>query len=186
VASKKLLPRWVSGATNGVPFNSASLWMALVSNTWALNTSTIFLTYLRNSMACSSTWLMTNSSASQSNGIIQASAADSACPGTLIIYSSNLNTFALKSHISLLMHAYPSPMVPSKTQLTSESDTFAIFDDKHKHRIQEIVGSLLYYACAVDNKLLVAPSAITARQVQATVAMEQASIYYLISMLPCI
>jgi hypothetical protein len=85
-------------------------------------------------------------------------------------------------------HLSPYACLPisygTKTQLTSESDTFAIFDDKHKHRIQEIVGSLLYYACAVDNKLLVAPSAITAQQVQATVAMEQASIYYSISMLP--
>jgi hypothetical protein len=40
--------------------------------------------------------------------------------------------------------------------------------------IQEIVGSLLYYARAVDNKLLVALSAIAARQSCATVATEQA------------
>jgi hypothetical protein len=50
----------------------------------------------------------------------------------------------------------------AKTQLTPESDTSAILDDKRKHRIQEIVGSLLYYARAVDNKLLVALSAIAA------------------------
>ncbi len=47
--------------------------------------------------------------------------------------------------------------------------------DKHrKRRIQEIVGLLLYYAWAVDNKLLVALSAITAQQSCATVATEQA------------
>ncbi len=40
--------------------------------------------------------------------------------------------------------------------------------------IHEIVGSLLYYAQAVDNKLLVALSAIAARQAKATVATEQA------------
>jgi hypothetical protein len=50
----------------------------------------------------------------------------------------------------------------AKSQLTPESDTSALLDDKRKHRIQEIVGSLLYYARAVDNKLLVALSAIAA------------------------
>jgi hypothetical protein len=40
--------------------------------------------------------------------------------------------------------------------------------------VQEIVGSLLYNARAVDNKLLVALSAIAARQAKATIATEQA------------
>jgi hypothetical protein len=62
----------------------------------------------------------------------------------------------------------------AKTQLTPESDTSDLLDDSRKHRIHEIIGSLLYYALAVDNKLLVALSAIAARQVKATVAMEQA------------
>jgi hypothetical protein len=62
----------------------------------------------------------------------------------------------------------------AKTQLTPESDTSAILDDKRKHRIQEIVESLLSYDRAVDNKLLVALSAIAARQAETTVATEQA------------
>jgi hypothetical protein len=64
----------------------------------------------------------------------------------------------------------------AKTQLTPEGDTSALLDldDDRKYRIQEIVGSLLYYAHAVDNKLLVALSAIAARQAQATVATKQA------------
>jgi hypothetical protein len=40
--------------------------------------------------------------------------------------------------------------------------------------MQEIVGPLLYYARAVNNKLLVALSAISARQAKATVDTEQA------------
>jgi hypothetical protein len=60
------------------------------------------------------------------------------------------------------------------TQLTPEVDTSALLDDDRKHRIQEIVGSLLYYARAVDNKLLVALSANAAKQSKATVATEQA------------
>jgi hypothetical protein len=51
----------------------------------------------------------------------------------------------------------------AKTQLTPEVDTSALLDDDRKHRIQDIVGSLLYYARAVDNKLLVALSAIAAK-----------------------
>ena len=54
-----------------------------------------------------------------------------------------------------------------------------LLDAPRKHRVQEIVGSLLYYACAVDNKLLVAISAISLRQAQATVTMEQAVNYLL-------
>ncbi len=40
-------------------------------------------------------------------------------------------------------------------------------------RVQKIIGSLLYYAQAVDNKLLVALNAISARQAKATVHIEQ-------------
>jgi hypothetical protein len=62
----------------------------------------------------------------------------------------------------------------AKAQLTSEADTSDLLEDHHKRRIQEIIGLLLYYARAVDNKLLVALSAIAARQSYATVATEQA------------
>jgi hypothetical protein len=62
----------------------------------------------------------------------------------------------------------------AKTQLTPDTDTSPLLDDVRKHRIQEIVGALLYYARAVDNKLLVALSAIAARQAKATIATEQA------------
>ncbi len=50
-----------------------------------------------------------------------------------------------------------------KTQLTPETETSELLDDNRKQRNQEIIGSLLYYACVVDNKLLVALSAIAAR-----------------------
>jgi hypothetical protein len=62
----------------------------------------------------------------------------------------------------------------TKSQLTPEADASELLDEHHKRRIQEIVGSLLYYAIAVDNKLLVTLSAIAARQAYATVATEQA------------
>jgi len=64
----------------------------------------------------------------------------------------------------------------AKAQLTPEADSSEPLNKHRKHRIQEIVGSLLYYAQAVDNKLLVvlSASAIAARQAYATVATEQA------------
>ncbi len=62
----------------------------------------------------------------------------------------------------------------AKAQLTPEADTSELLDEHRKRRIQEIVGSLLYYARVVNNKLLVALSAIVARQAFATIATEQA------------
>jgi len=75
-------------------------------------------------------------------------------------------------------HLSPYKCLPisygAKAQLTPEADSLELLDKHCKRRIQEIVGSLLYYARAVDNKLLVALSAIAARQSYATVATEQA------------
>jgi hypothetical protein len=62
----------------------------------------------------------------------------------------------------------------AKAQLTPEANASERLDKHCKCRIQEIVGSLLYYAQVVDNKLLVALSAITACQSYTTVATEQA------------
>ena len=62
----------------------------------------------------------------------------------------------------------------TKAQLTPKADTSEPLDDHRKRQVQEIVGSLLYYARAVDNKLLVALSAIATRQACATLATEQA------------
>jgi hypothetical protein len=58
--------------------------------------------------------------------------------------------------------------------ITPDPDTSELLDANCKCCVQEIVGSLLYYAQAVDNKLLVALSAIAACQAKVTVATEQA------------
>jgi hypothetical protein len=67
----------------------------------------------------------------------------------------------------------------AKSQFAPNEDTSELLDAPRKHRVQEIVGSLLYYARAVDNKLLVAISAISSQQAQATVVTEQA-VHYLL------
>jgi hypothetical protein len=58
--------------------------------------------------------------------------------------------------------------------ITPDLDSSELLDASRKRGVQEIVGSLLYYARAVDNKLLVALSAIAAHQAKATDATEQA------------
>ena len=62
----------------------------------------------------------------------------------------------------------------AKTQLTPEADAPELLNNHCKCWVQEIVGSLLYYARAVNNKLLVALSTIATRQSCAMVAIKQA------------
>ena len=69
------------------------------------------------------------------------------------------------------MHAH---LLWRKGPTHPEADTLELLDAPRKLRVQEIIGSLLYYARAVDNKLLVALSAIASRQALATVATENA------------
>ncbi len=60
-----------------------------------------------------------------------------------------------------------------KTQFTPDKDTLApLLPEPLKH-IQNIIRSILYYARAVNNKLLVALNAISARQAKATLHTEQ-------------
>jgi hypothetical protein len=59
-----------------------------------------------------------------------------------------------------------------KTQLTPDKDTLASLLPECIKCVQKIVRSLLYYAQDVDNKLLVALNAISARQAKATIHME--------------
>ena len=61
-----------------------------------------------------------------------------------------------------------------KSHITPDPDSLELLNASRKCHVQEIVGSLLYYARAVDNKLLIALSAIAAHQAKATVNTEQA------------
>jgi hypothetical protein len=74
----------------------------------------------------------------------------------------------------LLPHKYLPIAYSAKAQLTPTANTSEQLDVHQKRHIQEIVGSLLYYAQAFNNKLLIALSAIATQQSCATVATEQA------------
>ena len=53
----------------------------------------------------------------------------------------------------------------------AESDDSAPLDEAGILRVQSIVGALLFYGCAVDNKLLVALSELGQQQASATEAI---------------
>ena len=60
-----------------------------------------------------------------------------------------------------------------KTQFTPDKDTMAPLSPECLKRFQNIIGSLLYHAQAVNKKLLVALIAISARQAKAMLHTEQ-------------
>ena len=90
---------------------------------------------------------------------------------------------SMDGYISRVLIKYGHPC-PSKTQLSprkhleviygakeklsQEDDTSTPLDNQGTKRIQGNVGALLYYARAVDNKLLVVLSAIISQQAAAT------------------
>ncbi len=101
-------------------------------------------------------------------------------------YAARRCRISMPGYISTLLLKFkqPHPIKPlqspyeclpinygAKTHITPDSDSSELLDASCK--CQEIMGSLLYYARAVDNKLLGALSAISARQAKATVATEQ-------------
>lgn len=65
-------------------------------------------------------------------------------------------------------HAHREIIYGAKEQLVPDADTSKPNDDAGIKRIQGIIGSLLYYARAVDNKLLATLSTISSQQAKAT------------------
>ena len=87
----------------------------------------------------------------------------------------------------LLKYGHPSPKKPqlsphkqreviygAKEKLDPEDDTTPPLDSQGIKRVQGIVGALLYYARAVDNKLLVSLSDIGSQQAAATQCTNEA------------
>ena len=65
-------------------------------------------------------------------------------------------------------HQHRAIVYGQKEQETTPEDTSPPLDAAGVNRVQRIVGALLYYARAVDNKLLATLSAIGAQQAAAT------------------
>ncbi len=71
-------------------------------------------------------------------------------------------------------HAHREIIYGAAEQLAPANDTSPPLDSMGIKRIQGIIGSLLYYARAVDNKLLATLSTISTQQAAATVNTEKA------------
>jgi hypothetical protein len=93
-------------------------------------------------------------------------------------YAARCCRISMPGYISLLLlkFKHPHPAKPwlspykclpitygAKSHITPDPDASELLDASRKHCVQEIVGSLLYYAQAFDNKLLVALSTNAAR-----------------------
>ncbi len=104
-------------------------------------------------------------------------------------YAACRSRISMSGYITLLLLKYkhPKPAKPrqspykclpiaygSKSHITPDPDALELLNANHKRRVQEVVGSLLYYARAVDNKLLVMLSVIAACQAKAPIATEHA------------
>jgi hypothetical protein len=104
-------------------------------------------------------------------------------------YAARRCRISMPGYISLLhlKFKHPHPAKPwlspykclpitygSKSHITPDPDSLELLDFRCKCRVQEIVGSLLYYMRAVKNKLLIALNAISTRQAKATITTEQA------------
>ena len=104
-------------------------------------------------------------------------------------YKQRTCRLTMNGYISdiLTKYGHPKPSTPqhaphkhreiiygSKSQLEPESDSSPRLSEDGIKRIQGIVGSLLYYARAVDNKLLATLSTIGAQQANATANTQRA------------
>ena len=76
------------------------------------------------------------------------------------------HTIPIKHQLS--PHFHREIVYGAKEQLTQEEDTSPVLDAAGIKRVQAIVRALLYYARAVDNKLLVTLSIIGGQQSSAT------------------
>ena len=63
-----------------------------------------------------------------------------------------------------------TPQYGAKTQLTEHPDTTHPLHAKDTKRLQEIIGTLLYYGRAVDSTMLVALGTLASAQTQGTQA----------------
>ena len=73
-------------------------------------------------------------------------------------------------------HAWQAPQYGAKIQMTDEIDTSPPLDPTGTKRLQEIIGTLLYYARTVDSTMLVALGTLAAAQSKGTEETAKASI----------
>ena len=65
-------------------------------------------------------------------------------------------------------HAWKAPTYGAKIQYADDADHSPLFPQKSIYLVQQIVGTLLYYAIAVDPTMLVALVALSSQHSKAT------------------
>mmetsp|Transcript_31451 Transcript_31451/g.45873 ORF Transcript_31451/g.45873 Transcript_31451/m.45873 type:complete len:130 (-) Transcript_31451:661-1050(-) len=76
--------------------------------------------------------------------------------------------------IQHLAHIHTLHQCTQKKQSTPPEDTTPYLDDFGKKQIQQVIGTLLFYACTVDPTLLMAINVIAAKQTSPTEKMAKA------------
>ena len=76
-------------------------------------------------------------------------------------------------------HTYDQPNYGAKIQLTDPEDTTPLLDKNGIQFLQQVVGTLLYYARAVDSTMLVALGSLAAAQSKGTEATRDALVHLL-------
>ena len=76
-------------------------------------------------------------------------------------------------------HAWKRPEYGAQQQYTTPPDTTQVLQPDGIKRVQQITGTLLYYAKAVDSTLLVALGTISSQQAKATTATNRAVVQLL-------
>jgi len=71
-------------------------------------------------------------------------------------------------------HAWTAPLYAAKVQLTPPANASKPLNAGRLARIQQIIGTLLFYGRAIDNHLLVALGTLSAAQSKGTEATAQA------------
>ena len=65
-------------------------------------------------------------------------------------------------------HPWTAPVYGAKTQFTAPPDTTPVLPPSARTRIQEIIGTLLFYARAIDDTMLLALNSLASEQTTAT------------------
>ncbi len=71
-------------------------------------------------------------------------------------------------------HAWQKPNYGAKVQYADQPTTAPILNATDTKQVQEVMGMLLYYACAVDSTLITALGTITTQQAKGTQATMEA------------
>ena len=76
-------------------------------------------------------------------------------------------------------HAWNQPVYGAAVQYADQPDNYPLLLPKSSNLFQQIIGTLLYYAIAVDPTMLVSIGAITSQQSKATRETRDATVWLL-------